>query len=247
MDDATKLIEAVASFIGAFAWPLMVLLVLLLLARMRMDDEQGGTVLQRILARFATDPKLSVKVPGVEVTTENFRDVAQYAVHSTAAEMTRSNGDPIRAPASIERVADQAAAIAERYLTTPLTGARVLWVDPAPAGNLYERRALEALGIEIDLAQTTEEAVEKVRENGFRLIISNWTRPGEDAAALNLLDRLGRSNDVPVVIYAGKVDSVRIEAAAARGAYGYTTLPTELFDFVTRALQQSRPRGAART
>jgi len=242
MDDATKLLEAIASLIGAIAWPLMVLVVVVLLAKIRMDDERGGSVLQRILSRFATAEKLSVKAPGFELTSEHLRDIAEYAVHSTAAEMTKSNGGAAAGKASVELMANQVVAIAERSVTRPLSGSRVLWVDPAPDGNLHERRALEALGITFGLARTTDDAVEKLKDDGFRLVISNWTRPGEDAAALTLLDRVKEVDDVPVVIYAGKVDPARSEAATASGAYGYTTVPRELFDLVTSALQQTRAR-----
>ena len=37
----------------------------------------------------------------------------------------------------------------------------MLWVDDRPENNLYERRALEALGIHIDLANDSQEALRK--------------------------------------------------------------------------------------
>jgi PleD family two-component response regulator len=49
---------------------------------------------------------------------------------------------------------------------------RILWVDDRPENNLYPRRALEALGIQVTTSTSTQDALEKLRiRSHFQ---SNW-------------------------------------------------------------------------
>jgi CheY-like chemotaxis protein len=41
-----------------------------------------------------------------------------------------------------------------------LAGKSILWVDDRPANNIYERQAMEALGIRFTISTSTEEALQ---------------------------------------------------------------------------------------
>ena len=58
---------------------------------------------------------------------------------------------------------------------------RVLWVDDRPEGNQFEIAALSKLQIEILIARSTDEAMDRmaVDTEGFDLVISDWDRSGE--------------------------------------------------------------------
>ncbi len=58
----------------------------------------------------------------------------------------------------------------------------ILWVDDRPSNNIYERQALEALGISFTLAKSTEEALEKISKQSFDAIISDMGRPPDSRA-----------------------------------------------------------------
>jgi CheY-like chemotaxis protein len=107
----------------------------------------------------------------------------------------------------------------------------VLWVDDRPENNLYERRALEALGIHIDLANDSQEALRKLSSKEYDLVISDMARPSSKQAGYELLKLVRDSgNSVPFIIYAGSnLPQYRLEAEN-RGAQGSTNDPHELFE-----------------
>ena len=85
-----------------------------------------------------------------------------------------------------------------------IEGSRAPWVDDRPQNNRYERQALEALGIRIDLSTSTDSALEMAAEAPYRLIISDMDRPPDPNAGYTLLDALGRKHmNIPVVLYTG--------------------------------------------
>jgi CheY-like chemotaxis protein len=114
-----------------------------------------------------------------------------------------------------------------------LSRATVLWVDDRPTNNLYERRALEALGLHIDLASDTEEAMGMLRRKKYDLVISDMGRPSSNRAGFELLKAIRDSgDDVPFVIYAGSNAPAHAVEARRRGAQGTTNDPSELFELV---------------
>jgi CheY-like chemotaxis protein len=64
-----------------------------------------------------------------------------------------------------------------------------LWVDDFPNNNIYERQALEALGVNFVLATSTEEALKKISRQRFDAIISDMGRPPDSRAGYTLLDQ----------------------------------------------------------
>jgi len=110
-------------------------------------------------------------------------------------------------------------------------------VDDRPDNNLYERRALEALGIRFALSTSTDDAVTQLRYQRFDLIISDMGRPPDPQAGYTLLDKLRSEGDrTPFVIYAGSRSPEHVRESLRRGAQGCTNSPQELIMIVTRIL-----------
>src|SRR5713226_2090200 len=100
-----------------------------------------------------------------------------------------------------------------------------------------ERHSLEALGLRFVLATSTDEAMEKLREQSFDAIISDMGRPPDPQAGYTLLDKLRASGDrTPFIVYAGSRDPEHRAEARRRGAVGCTNRPDELFEMVLSAL-----------
>lgn len=79
---------------------------------------------------------------------------------------------------------------------------RILWVDDRHGKNSFERDALRALGFEITLAQSTEEAIGILKDKQFDVIISDMNRPSEPRAGLALLGRIRNDGiQTPYIIY----------------------------------------------
>ena len=125
--------------------------------------------------------------------------------------------------------------------------ARILWVDDVPSNNIYERAALQALGVVIDLSTSTGHALQMVQQRGpYDLVISDMRRPPDDAAGYTLLQSLRQRGDLtPFVIYAGPGAKDYSDEAVRRGAVGSTDSPTELIDLVSGVLRSTASRNAA--
>ncbi len=110
-------------------------------------------------------------------------------------------------------------------------------MDDRPNNNRFERQALEALGVDIELSTSTEDALGKLRRRSYDLIISDMGRPPDDRAGYTLLDQLrGSGNYTPYVIYASSRSPEHVKESREHGAIGCTNLPQELIAMVTTAL-----------
>ncbi|MDA9464491.1 response regulator receiver protein [Bradyrhizobium sp. CCBAU 53415] len=85
------------------------------------------------------------------------------------------------------RFANGALVRAERVYPA-LAGARVLWVDGRPSNNRLEEGILRDMGIDLQIALNTGEAINLARKYDFDLVISNLIREHDTSVPL---DRCG--------------------------------------------------------
>ncbi len=125
------------------------------------------------LASFLSNlGEVSFKAAGVEASAKRQQEAA---VALGAAVAARAPGDG--GPGVLADPRDVAAALPSPRAQRRLQGARILWVDDRPDNNRFERQALEALGIDIDLSTSTDDALGKIRRRSYDLIISDMGRP----------------------------------------------------------------------
>jgi CheY-like chemotaxis protein len=176
--------------------------------------------------------EFSFKLPGVEASAKR-QEVAAAALGAAAATRTPGDGTP-KADADPR---DVVAALPSPRSQRRLQGARILWVDDQPDNNRFERQALEALGIDIDISTSTEDALENIRRRSYDLIISDVWRPGDARGGYRLLDEIRRTGyRTPFVIYSGSRAPEHVREAREHGAIGATNMPQELITIVTDAL-----------
>jgi CheY-like chemotaxis protein len=219
-NQVTSLVNAIAQLLGVLIWP-AVLMFFLIRFRAAIADF------------FANLGELSFRAPGLEATAK--RQQVEAAAALGAAIVTRAPTDDTQATAADPR--DIAAALPTSRAQRRLQGSRILWVDDRPNNNRFERQALEAYQINIDLSTSTEEALEKIRQRSYDLIISDMGRPPDAQAGYTLLDQLRKTGDkTPYVIYAGSRAPEHVQEARQHGAIGSTNSPQELVTIVTKAL-----------
>jgi DNA-binding NtrC family response regulator len=120
-----------------------------------------------------------------------------------------------------------------------LNGARVLWVDDNPENNVYERNALETLGVQFSLARSTEEARRLLASDPFQLVITDFARADDARGGYTLLEDVRKlSAAPPLIIYSGSSTSEFETQAKTRGAYGETNEPLKLFDMAISAIKR---------
>jgi CheY-like chemotaxis protein len=100
---------------------------------------------------------------------------------------------------------------------------------------------MAAYNIEFELAQSTGEALLKLRQARFDAIISDMGRPPDAQAGYTLLDALRKSGDLtPFFIYAGSGAPKHTRQALSRGAQGSTNVASELISSVIGSIGVQR-------
>jgi CheY-like chemotaxis protein len=206
--------------IGDLVWPVVVVLCVLIFRR-------------PMVALLENASELRLKAAGIEASVK--REVAAAAA-VTAAELTRKG--TADGGFSVDDVRNIALVLPGLQVQRRIEGARVLWVDDHPRNNRFEREALEALGIRVDISTSTESGLAATAANPYRLIISDMSRPPDHRAGYTLLDALAKSGvRTPVVFYTGSQTAAQAAEARAHGAVGSTASARELIAIVTSILE----------
>lgn len=117
-----------------------------------------------------------------------------------------------------------------------ITGKRVLWIDDHPSNNFYERLALAQMGISVDIATTSKEALTSLQHLPPDLILSDIARGTDFDAGVKFLNLLRSSGiEIPIVFYVGQVDS---RMNVPRGAFAITDRPDEILHLALDALER---------
>lgn len=217
------LITAIGGLLSATLWPLLAGILVL----------RFGPVVVR---KFVDSEQVTLKGAGLEASFHQ----GQATVAAALGAAANDKNDSLSTEASVnpKRIAkDVAEAVPDAEAFERLRDSSVLWVDDRPDNNRYERRALEAMGIQVELALATDEAVKKLDHQSFDLVISDMGRPGDPTAGYTLLDLLREKGmSTPFVIYAGSRLPEHVKEALERGAMGCTNSPQELILLVAGAL-----------
>ena len=117
-------------------------------------------------------------------------------------------------------------------------GARIIWVDDKPDGNLPERKMLRSLGIMIDLARSSSEGTEALGRADYDLVITNMNRDGSPTAGQDFLSEIRKTGHrEPLVFY---IMNYTPERGTPGDAIGITNRPDELVHLVLDGLERVR-------
>lgn len=222
MEGTAKILEGLAALVSAVAWPALIGWALL----------RFSAPLLRFLDNLG---EARLKGGGVEVQLKS-RLVESLA--AATAKQHAEAGEPVaQVTATAVRDAQTVADRLDDSTLRRMQGQSLLWVDDNPLGNLYERRALEAVGLRITQATSTEAALKLLRSKRYALVISDMHRPGDERAGFTLLEAMRAGGDTtPVIFYHGRPSAQLREEALRLGGNGSTTQPNELLELVSRAL-----------
>ncbi len=226
MAQFADLLQAISSLVQALAWPCLVLFLAIFF----------GAPLKKFLGDIG-EFTFKASASGLEASAKRQQIEA-------AAYLGVASGQKLHYPTDLSSAsANTALGIAEvvnqadSHRLQRLSDALVLWVDDQPSNNIYERRALEALGIRIVLSESTEDALEKLQQRKFSAVISDMGRPSDPQAGYTLLAAKNSLGDqAPFIIYAGSNRAEHRAKARQKGAMGSTNNPQELFQMVLSAI-----------
>jgi CheY-like chemotaxis protein len=214
--------EQMVGLVMALVWP-FVLLVLV-------------AVFWRPLKGLLERDDVELRGPGGFRLSSKNRQAAAQALVSASQKEPAAAIDADEADTKIE----VAASGVERLPRAP----RVLWVDDHPSNNRYERTMLHSLGMFVDLAIKTDDALARVAAQGpYDVVISDMGRTDDPRAGYTLLAELRRLGvTTPYVIYGLSRAAKDFDESVGRGAVGCTNLPSELIELVTNALRAQDQR-----
>ena len=228
-DPLTKLIEVITALVQALGWPLLVLFLAIYF----------GAPLKRFLSDVG---EFSVKAgtSGLEATAKR-QQIEAAALLGAASASKPSDVSAPKPPPDEDKaraIANVVSQAVRPKAIRRLAEASVLWVDDNPSNNLYERKALEVLGIRFTISTSTNDALEKLRAFKYDVIISDMGRPPDKQAGYTLLAEKQKLGDkTPYIIYAGSNAPEHKAEARQKGAAGSTNDPQELFQLVLGAIQ----------
>lgn len=222
----TELIEALVSLISAISWPLVAVFIVVFL----------GNPIKAILGNLS---ELSLKAGGFE-TQAKTKEIEAAASLGAAVAQEKSASKPENKIATENesfKIVGLVNRVFQPRVINRLINRKILWVDDRPDNNFYERKSLEALGIQFTISKSTEDALNKLRQNNYDVIISDMGRPEDDRAGYQLLDEIKKMGiNTPFIIYSGSNLPEHKAEARQKGAYGSTNIATELFELVVSSI-----------
>jgi CheY-like chemotaxis protein len=225
VDNFVKVVEAFSKLGSALAWPLVTLTILWWFR----------AALREFIANISEG---SVKLFGLEAFAK--RNAIEAAATAEVAKVEAAGKAPpdttvwLQSIGKSRRLADWLAHVS----LNDLAGRRVLWVDDHPDNNTFETEALQALGIEVEFATSTSQALRRLQGNEYDAIISDMARPEDDRAGYSLLATLRdiRPN-TPFILYSSSNTPDQERAIVSQGAYGSNSKASELVQLVVSAIR----------
>ncbi|MGW6612524.1 response regulator [Streptomyces erythrochromogenes] len=200
----------VLSYVKAFVWPAVVLYVLL---RYR---KEIGDVIRRL--------------KGLQTAAVSF----EFAEEARTLLDQASAATKTPVPASVRH------GVLRRleHAKDLLQGGKVLWVDDHPKGNASLVQLFQSIGMDVDEAISTDEALGLLQRHSYDLILSDIGRGDDGQAGIRMMEDLDRLGiDTPVVIYTMGFD---YERGFPRRAFAVTEVPDEVVHYVIDLMERVR-------
>src|ERR1700683_3328701 len=114
---------------------------------------------------------------------------------------------------------------------------RLLLVEDDPGLQFTILTALEQKGYAVDAVSTTGEAIERLSDGGYPIVISDIYV--DEGTGLDVLDAAKRKNlDCSVILMTGRGTSETVRAATRGGAFDYIAKPFDL-DVMLNAIERA--------
>jgi CheY-like chemotaxis protein len=218
--DADALAKVIESF-SSLLWPIMV--IIFFVAFRKAVEE---------VIRSARNRKFTIEVAGQKLSMEEASEQQRQLIADLQAQIAEIRKSPGGAALADTRQVSESDVQAEAVPPQPPLKLRsLLWVDDTPRNNSYFIEELERLGVRVDLAETTSEALELLQATRYSAVVSDMARSFAPKAGLELLRAVRKLDPaLPFFIYCGarSVRNYRDEALSL-GATGITASASELY------------------
>ena len=178
MENISKLLEAISSIL----WPIIIIGILYFLR-----DAIKTVILS------AQGRKFTLKIAGNELSMEEVTEQQRHLISDLQTKIT-----------DLQKVVEHFTKKPLDEDTAEINDAsivkNILWVDDKPRNNSFIMASLEELGVKVDIAKSTEEAMNLFSPHRYDRIISDMGRPENNHAGIEL-SKLIRQQDKEIPIY----------------------------------------------
>jgi CheY-like chemotaxis protein len=158
--------------------------------------------------------------------------VASLTVAKQTKGLDRSSANELEID-NVVRSVESAVALVQKGAPHP----DVLWVDDRPTNNVYERKAMEAVGIRFTLSEDTTDALDLLAKRSFAAVISDMGRREGPREGYVLLDAMrAKGDNTPLFFFASSNAPEHKLETSEHGGQGCTNDGQELFDMVTKSV-----------
>lgn len=190
-------------------------------------------------------PQMVREENGAELTLEKERTsivagLSAATVHrlsTTEDTESRRQGGKGPPPLNLAQITDEVKSTVTLASLPLYARKRVLWVDDHPENNTYEAELFRSLGMVVETALSTRDALERLSNNKYDVIISDMRRSTDATAGYTLLTSMqARKIETPLIIYSASANPIFLAESIRMGARGETDDPTDLLKLVTAAV-----------
>lgn len=125
------------------------------------------------------------------------------------------------------------------FIKTKKASFKTLWIDDRPNSNRREKNILSTINIEITNALSSEEALQRIQEQPFDLILSDIDRAKNKSEGIDFLLELVKDFNIqklpPTIFYVGYLDKSK---GTPPYAFGITNNPNELVHLVFDVIER---------
>ena len=112
----------------------------------------------------------------------------------------------------------------------------IIWIDDNPGNNYYESWILKKVGFSIDIAKSSREAFQLLKEKQYDLILTDVGRDGKRTEGYEFhLKLIDEKIDIPLIFYTSFVDRSK---GVPPYAFGIADLPNELLHLIVDVVQR---------
>ncbi len=124
----------------------------------------------------------------------------------------------------------------QRLAHYPKRSIRILWADDNPDTVTYESGVLQSLGMMVEFAKTSANAMDRMGHDKFQIVISDIRRGDKPTEGLDFMSNMHAHNMTPPMIF--YVSELNKAKGVPPGAFGITDDPNELIHLVLDAVER---------
>jgi CheY-like chemotaxis protein len=190
VDDFVKVLGAVTPLLSVLVWPILVGIALI--------------AFRNVISRFfenTAEIKLKNSVGEVSFT----RIQGQAAAALTAAAVGADSPAKESSTEATHRALETVETVVTKDVIAHAKTKSVLWVDDYPKNNESLILAFQSIGINVQTALSTEEAITRLSRERYDFVISDLGRDNDAMAGKTLIIEMKRNNfDIPFAIFASR-------------------------------------------